>query len=232
MMENFLSVFWTYADIAFKLTVGLVAFVLVLRTTNKGQLTQMTPLDLIGNFVMGGLIGGIIYNPDIGVLKFIAVLLIWQVLIVTANRFRKHSETGRKMIVGSEIPLVVNGKFLQEKFKEVGLDVGDFATMLHMQGVHSMCDVRHVQLEPNGHLYVVMKDGSPYSSVVIKNGSIDQGALDMLGQDESWLLSELKKAGYDKPEDIFFAEWVENSKKGTAKLFAVTRIDDTKQTAS
>lgn len=228
-MQSVLSIFGVYADITLKLAVGLVAFVLVLRTMNKGQLTQMTPLDLIGNFVMGGLIGGIIYNPDIGVIKFITVLFIWQVLIVTANRFRKHSEAGRKMIVGSEIPLVVNGEFLQENFEEVGLDVGDFVTMLHMQGVHSMCDVRHVQLEPNGQLYVVKKDGKPYSSVVIKNGSIDQGALDMLGQDECWLRSELKKAGHEAPEDIFFAEWVDNGRNDRAELFAVPRIKNTAQ---
>lgn len=55
----------SYGNIAIKLAVGLIGFLWVLRTTNRCQLAQMTPVDLIGNFVMGGIIGGVIYNQDI-----------------------------------------------------------------------------------------------------------------------------------------------------------------------
>ena len=48
----------SYGNIAIKLAVGLIGFLWVLRTTNRCQLAQMTPVDLIGNFVMGGIIGG------------------------------------------------------------------------------------------------------------------------------------------------------------------------------
>ena len=64
----------SYGNIAIKLAVGLIGFLWVLRTTNRCQLAQMTPVDLIGNFVMGGIIGGVIYNQDITTVQFIIVL--------------------------------------------------------------------------------------------------------------------------------------------------------------
>ncbi len=59
---------YSYRYIVFKLAVGLIAFLLILRTTDRGSLRQMMPVDLVSNFVMGGIIGGVIYNPNKGLL--------------------------------------------------------------------------------------------------------------------------------------------------------------------
>lgn len=199
-----------YGNIAVKLAVGLATFIFVFRTTNRCQLTQMTPVDLIGNFVMGGILGGVIYNPDIGITKFILVLAIWQVLIVSVNFLRMRTESGRKMIVGSPRPVVIKGKFLQEKFVEAGLDIGDFATLIRMQGIHSMKEIWNAQIEPNGQLTVQKKEDPHISNVVLNNGAMVEAALEVIDKDEDWLKAELQKQGYDSYENIFFAEWNEH----------------------
>ena len=119
----------SYGNIAIKLAVGLIGFLWVLRTTNRCQLAQMTPVDLIGNFVMGGIIGGVIYNQDITTVQFIIVLAIWQLLVLGVNALRIHTESGQKMIVGRPTPVVIKGKYLQDKFELLGLDIADFATL-------------------------------------------------------------------------------------------------------
>lgn len=218
-----------YANIALKLAVGLCAFVIVLRTTNKGQLTQMTPVDLIGNFVLGGIIGGIIYNGDVGVIKFIIVLVIWQVLVIGVNKYRKYTESGRKIVVGSVIPLIKNGKLLQENFKENEIDIGDFVILLRMKGICSMEEVNHAQMEPNGQLTVTKKGEPPCLNVVIKNGAIDDSALDILGYDEAWLMNKLHKAGYDCCDKIFYAEFINNNSinhQNKDSLFIIEKLPD------
>lgn len=70
----------SYGNIAIKLAVGLIGFLWVLRTTNRCQLAQMTPVDLIGNFVMGGIIGGVIYNQDINYRTIHNRIGVWQLL--------------------------------------------------------------------------------------------------------------------------------------------------------
>ena len=97
----------SYGNIAIKLAVGLIGFLWVLRTTNRCQLAQMTPVDLIGNFVMGGIIGGVIYNQDITTVQFIIVLAIWQLLVLGVNALRIHTESGQKMIVGRPTPVEI-----------------------------------------------------------------------------------------------------------------------------
>ena len=83
----------SYGNIAIKLAVGLIGFLWALRTTNRCQLAQMTPVDLIGNFVMGGIIGGVIYTQDITTVQFIIVLAIWQLLVLGVNALRIHTQS-------------------------------------------------------------------------------------------------------------------------------------------
>ena len=55
----------SYGNIAIKLAVGLIGFLWVLRTTNRCQCWNDPGRPYTGNFVMGGIIGGVIYNQDI-----------------------------------------------------------------------------------------------------------------------------------------------------------------------
>ena len=194
----------SYGNIAIKLAVGLIGFLWVLRTTNRCQLAQMTPVDLIGNFVMGGIIGGVIYNQDI------------------------HTESGQKMIVGRPTPVVIKGKYLQDKFELLGLDIADFATLSRIQGVHSLYDIWNAQIEPNGQATIQKKDARKTSNILITNGTIDTGALEMMEKDEGWLKNELHKRGYESYKDIFFAEWNEliDDERGKAgELYIVERTE-------
>lgn len=193
----------SYGNIAIKLAVGLIGFLWVLRTTNRCQLAQMTPVDLIGNFVMGGIIGGVIYNQDITTVQFIIVLAIWQLLVLGVNALRIHTESGQKMIVGRPTPVVIKGKYLQDKFELLGLDIADFATLSRIQGVHSLYDIWNAQIEPNGQATIQKKDARKTSNILITNGTIDTGALEMMEKDEGWLKNELHKRGYESYKDIF-----------------------------
>ena len=147
----------SYFEVALKLAIGLTAFVIVLRTTGRGQLNNMTPLDLIGNFVLGGIIGGVIYNQDISILQFILVLAIWEGIIIIANTLKKHSHFLRKIIVGKITPVIVDGKFQLDAFKELGIDISDFTTLLRMQGA-SLHELSYAQVEPNNQVSIIRKD--------------------------------------------------------------------------
>ena len=180
----------------------------MLRTTGRGQLNNMTPLDLIGNFVLGGIIGGVIYNKDISVLQFIIVLAIWEILIILVNFLRKHSNFLRAIIVGKTVPVIVNGKFQLSKFIELGIDISDFVTLLRMQGV-SLHEVSYAQIESNNQVSVIRKDDHKNLAFLIKKGEIDKDALDLIKRDENWLKEQLKKQNFKgEIEDIYFAEWL------------------------
>ena len=69
MTVNFLT-------ILIKLALGLISLVFVINVTGKGNLAPSSAVDQIQNFVLGGIIGGVIYNSSITILQYIVILLV------------------------------------------------------------------------------------------------------------------------------------------------------------
>ena len=59
-----------YAIVAVKLILGLLALVLVINLTGKGNLAPASASDQVQNYVLGGIVGGVIYNSDISIPVF------------------------------------------------------------------------------------------------------------------------------------------------------------------
>ena len=52
-----------YLGIALKLVTGMIGILVFLRLAGKAQMAQITPLDTVSAFVIGALVGGVLYNP-------------------------------------------------------------------------------------------------------------------------------------------------------------------------
>lgn len=72
----------SYLDIAIKLTMGLLSLVLVINISGKGNLAPSSAMDQVLNYVLGGIVGGVIYNPGISVLQYFIILMIWTIIVV------------------------------------------------------------------------------------------------------------------------------------------------------
>ncbi|UXM94379.1 DUF421 domain-containing protein [Bartonella sp. HY329] len=203
-MHDYLA---NYSDVTLKLIVGLAVFLLVLRTTGRGSLSQMTPIDLVSNFVMGGIIGGVIYNPATGILHFLGVLFIWEALVILVNYSRKHFPFIRDIVAGGDLPLVIDGKYQIKNFKRIGLDVNDFVTMLRIKGA-APHEVAFANFESNGSLSVIKKEEDRVSVILIKNGEIIKDNLELAHKTEQWVQDQVKKQKVEL-ENIYLAEWFE-----------------------
>ena len=51
-----------YAEIALKFLLGLLSMVMVINFTGKGNLAPTSAMEQIMNYVLGGIIGGVIYS--------------------------------------------------------------------------------------------------------------------------------------------------------------------------
>ena len=52
-MTETLSILYTFS----KILVGFVVIIIYLKLSNKSQVSELTPIDFIGNFIIGGIIG-------------------------------------------------------------------------------------------------------------------------------------------------------------------------------
>ena len=119
-----------FLDIAIKLALGLLALVVVINLTGKGNLAPASASDQVQNYVLGGIIGGVIYNPGISILQFLIILMIWLVLVLSFKWLKTHNQVLKKTIDGEPTDLISRGVIDVEATRAAGLTAQDLAFKL------------------------------------------------------------------------------------------------------
>lgn len=196
-----------FATIAIKLALGLLSLVFVINVTGKGNLAPSSAVDQIQNFVLGGIIGGVIYNSSITIIQYLTILIIWTILILLLKWLNTNISFFKHLIDGKPTIIIKNGKLDPEACRTKGLAAADVALKLRAQGIFQLKDVKRAVIEQNGQLIVVrMGDENPKYPIVT-DGVAQIEILETIGKTEEWLMDELKKEGFDDVSDIFIAEY-------------------------
>ena len=204
--------------VAIKLTIGFIALVVFMNLNGRSQLVPTSTEDQIGNYVLGGIIGGVIYNPSITIVQFLIVLLIWGLLMTTIDFLKNSNKNVKKMIDGQIVYLIKGGKMLTENFAQATLSIPDFYTKLRTKGIFKVSEIEDAFMESNGQLIVIQKNDENYSSLLVSEGKILQENLEHIGKDDKWLWEELAKYNVSDINDIFLVEY-----DGDDKLFIVRK---------
>ena len=198
---------FNYIEILIKLALGLVSLVFVINVTGKGNLAPNSAIDQIQNYVLGGIIGGVIYNSSITILQYAVILIMWTILVLSLKWLTNNVGFVKQMIDGKPTLLIKNGKIDPEACRSVGLSASDVALKLRSQGIFQLKEVKRAVREQNGQLIVVQNGDENPKFPVITDGVIQSDVLDTLSLTEEWLIDHLNKQGYDNVANIFIAEY-------------------------
>ncbi|NLC24884.1 MAG: DUF421 domain-containing protein, partial [Oxalobacter sp.] len=69
-------------NIVLKMLAGLVVLLVYIYLSGKGALAPISALDQVGNIVLGAIIGGPIYNPDVSVVMLLGVAGMWAAMLL------------------------------------------------------------------------------------------------------------------------------------------------------
>ena len=196
-----------YMEILIKLVLGLFSLVFVINVTGKGNLAPNSAIDQIQNYVLGGIIGGVIYNSSISILQYAVILIMWTILVLTLKWLNNNVHFVKRLIDGKPTLLIKNGKIDPEACRSVGLSAADVALKLRSQGIFQMKQVKRAMQEQNGQLIVVQMGDENPKYPVVTDGVIQVEILETIGRSEEWLLDNLSKQGYDNVANIFIAEY-------------------------
>ncbi len=196
-----------FITIAIKLALGLISLVFVINVTGKGNLAPSSAVDQVQNFVLGGLLGGIIYNSSISLLQYVVILIIWTILILLLKWLNTNVSMIKHLIDGKPVIIIKNGKLDPEACRSKGLSAADVALKLRSQGVFQLKDVKRAVIEQNGQFIIVRFGDENPKYPIITDGVVQTEILDTIGKSEEWLMEELQKEGYDNVADIFIAEY-------------------------
>ena len=196
-----------YMEILIKLALGLFSLVFVINVTGKGNLAPNSATDQIQNYVLGGIIGGVIYNSAISILQYAVILIMWTILVLTLKWLNNNVYFVKRLIDGKPTLLIKNGKIDPEACRSVGLSAADVALKLRSQGIFQMKQVKRAVQEQNGQLIVVQMGDENPKYPVVTDGVVQVEVLESIGRSEEWLLDNLSKQGYDNVANIFIAEY-------------------------
>ena len=196
-----------FATIAIKLALGLLSLVFVINVTGKGNLAPNSAVDQIQNFVLGGIIGGVIYNSSITIIQYVTILIIWTILILLLKWLNTNVSFIKQLIDGNPTIIIKNGKLDSEACRSKGLAAAEVALKLRAQGIFQLKDVKRAVIEQNGQLIVVrMGDENP-KYPIITDGVVQVEILETIGKSEEWLTEKLKEEGFEEVSNIFIAEY-------------------------
>ena len=196
-----------YMEILIKLVLGLFSLVFVINVTGKGNLAPNSAIDQIQNYVLGGIIGGVIYNSSISILQYAVILIMWTILVLTLKWLNNNVRFVKRLIDGKPTLLIKNGQIDPEACRSVGLSAAEVALKLRSQGIFQMKQVKRAVHEQNGQLIVVQMGDENPKYPVVTDGVIQVDVLESIGRSEEWLLDNLSKQGHDNVANIFIAEY-------------------------
>lgn len=195
-----------YIDITLKLVTGMIGILTFLRITGKAQMAQITPLDTVSAFVIGALVGGVLYNPDMSMWHILFALAVWTAFNMLV-RFAMRSARLRHFIKGESVFLVKNGVINFRNFKRNSLEMEQFRLLLRQKGIFSMFEVEDVLFESNGAVTVLPTVKASESFLLVNNGEFVESGLTQSGRSQTWALRVIKKNGFNSPAELFCMEW-------------------------
>ena len=198
-----------YTQLFIKLALGILTLIIQINLFGKTNLAPTTALDQLQNYVLGAIIGGIIYNPSITVLQFFLVLIIWTLVVFILKFSRDHNSWIRVVIDGKPVQVIKNGQVLVANCMKAEISANELMFKLRSRGIYSVEKVKNCIFEQNGQLTIIENDEANIRFPIISDGQVNEDVLELIHKSEAWLEREVKAAGYNGINDVFLGECID-----------------------
>ena len=191
-----------------KFLLGLLAMVTIINMTGKGNLAPTSAMEQIMNYVLGGIIGGVIYSRDVRIWQFAIVLIIWFVLVYGMRRLKSRSHLLQHLLDGTPTVVIVNGQVDVEACKRAKITAHELTLKLRLHNVFNIRKVKRAVGEQNGQLLLVMAGEENLKYPLLTDGVAQSNVLEAIDKDVKWLREELAKQGYDDLSKLFLVDYL------------------------
>lgn len=202
-----------YTPIIIKFALGIICLILQINLMGKGNIAPSSSSDQVQNYVLGGIIGGVIYNDSITVLQFILVLIIWTLLIFILKFAKEHNHFVKRLVDGRPISLVENGKVNVKECLKNGLSANELMFKLRSAGIYEVEKVKRAVLEQNGQLTIIEFGDENIRYPIIVDGLPNFDVLELIDQDIEWLEEQVQAQGFARISAIYLGEYLSGSLK-------------------
>ncbi|HTG70195.1 MAG TPA: YetF domain-containing protein [Candidatus Udaeobacter sp.] len=133
--------------------VGLVAF----RIMGSQAVGRLTDFDLVVVIAIGAIIGDGLADPELNPFILIAAIAGLVLMQLLASVLAMKSNFIEKLVIGSPIKLIENGKILMSGLRRARITKNNLDQELRVKGLTSFEQIEQAFMEPNGKLSVIEK---------------------------------------------------------------------------
>ena len=197
-----------YSLLALKLLMGILGLVLQINLLGKGNLAPTSAMDQVQNYVLGGIIGGVIYSDSVGLLQFFLVLILWTLLVLSLKFIKNHNHWIKSVIDGKSVWVIINGKIQAEECMKNGISAHDLMFKLRAAGIYEISAVKRAVMEQNGQLTVIQYGDESLRYPLITDGQVYPDILEIINRDEAWLQQELDRLKLTAAQ-VYIGEYID-----------------------
>jgi len=200
--------------------ISVSALFVLTRIMGKKQIAQLTFFDYTIGISIGSISAQIAVDPSIHFSEGLVALVIFTLFTLILSYISVKSYLGRKLLDGTPIVLIENGKIIEDSLKRTKLNVNDLLEECRQKNAFNIEDIEFAILETSGRLSVLFipskqpltpKDMNItvnhqglFTNIII-DGKIIKQHLQMINQDEHWLKTQLEKQNIKNYSDILLA---------------------------
>ena len=209
---------------------GIIAFIfliIIVRLMGPVEVGEITTIDFVVAITIGSIASAALVDSQVHFGSSLLNMALWGFLSITLNYLGIRVPNLRRVIVGSPLVIIKNGKIREKNLFRAKLNFDDLMSALRLKGIALLEDVEFAVLEPNGEISVIKKsqkesitpedlkmvvEQQGYPAIVVLHGKIMQRNLQHRGYNENWLKEKLSEMGIENPEAVALAQLDTNGK--------------------
>ncbi|MGN0559123.1 MAG: DUF421 domain-containing protein [Acutalibacteraceae bacterium] len=188
-------------------TILLYIFLTVaVRLMGKRQIGDLQTTELVVTLLISDIAVIPMQNTSQPLLSGLVPILILIVCEIVMSVIMLKNGKFRKLVCGSPVMVIENGKILQDKMKSLRMTTEDLCVQLRQQNVFCIDDVQYCIAETNGQLSVLQKpakrtvcaedlniegDDFGIEVVVISDGELLDNSVKLCGFGKAWIMQRL-----------------------------------------
>lgn len=185
-----------------------ICVVTAMRIMGKRQLGELQPSEFVTALIISELATIPIDKTDMPLLKGIIPIFALVLLELLFSVLVIKSEFMRRLITGSPVQIIKDGKLIMNKLARLRICIDDIMEQLRLAGYSSISQIDSAIIETNGQLSVIPKEeerpvvcrdlnlSPPQTHVphtIISDGVLREKNLKGAGLSEQWLKKKLKR---------------------------------------
>lgn len=198
----------TYYPVMIKLALGILCLIFQINLMGKGNLAPTSAMDQVQNYVLGGIIGGVIYNESVTPLQFFLVLIIWTLLVFIIKFLKEHNRHIKRIVDGRPVTLIANGKVDVGECLRCGMSANELMFKLRSSGIYEIQTVKRAILEQNGQLSVIQYGDETIRYPIIVDGQANQDVLELIRKDMDWLHERVREGNFNGLNEVYLGEYI------------------------